>query len=383
MSRPPAGRAHARGADSLALTALGGWLVVSLYVDGWAHSHRRLDTPLWGGGAPPAFSPPGIPTTPAVWHLPFLVGLLALAVLVGITVVRRPRGLPATAALAGGWDLAAAGLVVLGAGVIARAAVPPAPVVSLPGLAPGLPRFESLPGLLGPPSLLQAVGLGLVVAAPLRERWRRSEPLPSLRAALPALLSVSFLLAVGSYLTQFVHPLVDPWPELSFWRRGLQTYRYGQFYFGESMGVAGILLQTVLLMGPVLLVIRRWRLPPGSLTVVFAVHAALVSSLQDRYYFVLAAAAAGAAADALASRMTAPHAADLRLVGFAVPVVYFGLYFLVLEAVTGLQPPLGPATLRLEGIGWSVQLRAGAVLAAGLVGGLLTYLVAPDGRPAS
>jgi hypothetical protein len=347
-------------------------------VDGWAHNHRRLDTPLLGDGGLPTFSPPGIPTTLTAWHLPFLAGLLVLAVICGLTAARhRARGRPWSSALPGGWDLVARGLLLTGAGIVARTVIPAPSAISLPELAPGLPRFESLPGLLGPPSLVQAVGVGLVVASPLREQWRRTDPLPSVRAALPTLLSLSFLLAVASYLTQFVHPLVDPWPELSFWRRGLQTYRYGQFYFGESMGVAAILLQTALLMGPVVLVTRRWRLPPGSLTVVFTVHAALVSSLQDRYYFVLAAATAGAAADALAARAR-PASAELRVLGFAVPALYVGLYFVILEAVTSLQPPLGPATVRLEGIGWSVQLRLGAVLASGLVGLLLTYLVAPD-----
>ena len=378
----PAGQTPSPAATPVPVL-LTGWLVGGLYLDGWAHSHRRLDAPLWGGGGPPTFSPPGIPTAAAVWHLPFLLGLLALLALLVATVARRrARGVPWPRTLDGGWDLAAAGLGMIAAGTALRAAVPPTPVVSMPDLAPGLPRFESLPFLLGPSSLVQGVGLGLIVVSPLRERWRRVEAFGSLLSALPVALSAAFLLAVASYLTQFAHPLADPWPELSFWRRGLQTYRYGQFYFGESLGVASILLQTALLVGPVLVVLQRWRLPAGSLAVTFGVHAALVSVLQDRYYFVAAAAAAGAAADGLGARLASGRTSDLRLFGFAVPALYYGLYFLALEAATDLLPAGGPSAGRLEGIGWSVQLRAGAVLASGLVGTLLTYLVAPDDRRA-
>src|SRR5262249_26958983 len=51
----------------------------------------------------------------------------------------------------------------------------------------------------------------------------------------------------------------------------------------EPLGLASILLQAALLMGAVLLVVRRWLLPFGALTVLITVSSALMSVLQDRY----------------------------------------------------------------------------------------------------
>lgn len=371
------------------ITAISCWLVAALYLEGWAHAHRRVDLPLLArDDISPAFSPPGIPTTLTPWHVPFLLGLLLMAAVLVVAAARsRPHGSSWTRALPSGAELPAAGLVLIAAGIVANALFPHTPVISAPDLAPGLPRFESLPALLSAPNLLQALGLVLIVSTPLRAAWmRREDPasLPRLGSMLPALLSLALVVSVLSYLTQFAHPLVDPWPEISFWRRGLQTYRYGQFYFGESMGVLSVIVQTALLMGPVLLAAHRWILPARSLTIIFTINAALVSALQDRWYFVPGAAVAGFAADALLGKLrrSAAHLWEFRLFAFTIPALYTLLYFLALAYATTLLPPLGPSTLRLEGIGWSVQLQLGTVLVAGLVGVLLSYLVAPPSSAA-
>lgn len=385
---------EAGGGMRAVLTAISCWLVAALYLEGWAHNHRRIDLPLFArADVSPAFSPPGIPTTLTTWHLPFLIGLLVTATLV-ISIAARSRrnGIAWSRALPPEHTWSAAGVGLVAFGIILNALFPRTPVVSIPDLAPGLPRFESLPTLLGGPNLLQALGVLLVIAAPLRTMAHLPAPpaRPRLRPMLPSLISLTMIVSVLSYLTQFGHPMVDPWPEISFWRRGLQTYRYGQFYFGESMGILSVIVQTVLLMGPVLLAAHRWVLPPGSVTIIFTVNAALVSTLQDRWYFIPAAAIAGFAADVLLGKLrrSTVHLWEFRLFAFAVPALYTLLYFLALGYATTLLPPLGPSTLRLEGIGWSVQLRLGAVLVAGLVGVLLSYLIAPPrplptGRPSA
>ena len=105
---------------------------------------------------------------------------------------------------------------------------------------------------------------------------------------------------------------MDPWAALSYWRRSLQQYRYGQFIFGETLGVLSILLQTVLLMGVILPVVRRWRLRAGSLTLVFTLNAVLVAFLQGYYAFVLVAVTAGIIADVLLKQMSPPRVKPLE-----------------------------------------------------------------------
>jgi hypothetical protein len=94
-----------------------------------------------------------------------------------------------------------------------------------------------------------------------------------------------------------------------------------------------------------------------------------MSLMHDQYRFIPVAAGAGVVADLLlrwlkpsATRLTA-----LRLFAFAVPAVYYGLYFLLL--------------LLTEGVGWSVHLWAGSIVLAGIVSWLLSYILVPPPRP--
>lgn len=132
-----------------------------------------------------------------------------------------------------------------------------------------------------------------------------------------------------------------------------------------NSGVASILLQAILLMCAVLLLVRRWRLPFGSLTLILGASSLLISFMHDRQVFIPAAILAGLLGDLLLRRLrptpTRPNA--LHLFAFLVPVVFFALYF---------------ATLALtDGIGWSVHLWAGAIVMSGIAGFLLSYLLVP------
>jgi hypothetical protein len=130
------------------------------------------------------------------------------------------------------------------------------------------------------------------------------------------------------------------------------------------MGVAEILLQSVFLMGMVLLVARRWRLPFGSFTAVLTLNAILMSFQTDKFQFIPAAVLAGLTADLLLHR-AAPFdsAVRLRLFAAVVPVVLSAAYFALLALTLGM--------------GWTIHLWAGAIILAGTAGWLLSYLVSP------
>jgi Tol biopolymer transport system component len=132
----------------------------------------------------------------------------------------------------------------------------------------------------------------------------------------------------------------------------------------EAFGVAAILIQAALLSCLVLLLVRRWSLPFGSLTLVFTLNAVLVSFLNDQFMLIIAAFVAGAAADALV-RLLRPFEGSTtsrtRIFAFAVPDLLYSAYFSVLALTTG--------------ISWSVHLWAGSIVLAGIAGWLVSYLI--------
>jgi hypothetical protein len=163
-------------------------------------------------------------------------------------------------------------------------------------------------------------------------------------------------LSLLTCFTLYAHPLVYP--------AAGAAHPYGG---SESMGVAAILLQTALLMGTILLLVRFWTAPPGVLTLIIALNATAMGFLDAHGGYpltlVVAATAAGLAADVLYAllRPAAGRPAAFRLFAFVVPAAFYICYFLAL--------------LLTEGIAWSVHVWTGSVMLAGVTGWLLSYLL--------
>jgi Tol biopolymer transport system component len=136
-------------------------------------------------------------------------------------------------------------------------------------------------------------------------------------------------------------------------------------FFNQSLGIISILFQAALLMGLVLFLLRRWLLPFGSMTIIFTLSSVAISFMNDQYVFILAAFVAGIIADVLIWRLkpSPTRSLEFRIFAFAAPVVYYGLYFLVIQ-LTG-------------GIGWTIHLWMGSIVLAGAIGVLLSYLLIP------
>ncbi len=305
--------------------------VGGLFLDGWAHAHGRVDQSF--------FTP---------WHAAFYAGYAAVAsALVGTLLARHVRGRPWWQALPAGY-----GLSLFGALVFAGGGIGDMIWHILFGIEAGVEA------LLSPTHLVLALGLGLIVTGPLRAAWRRAEPASGWAAGGPMLLALSSTLSLLTFFTLFAHPIVQP------------AAGAGHPYAGsEGSGVASILLQTGLLMGTILLVLRFWALPVGALTLMITLNAAAMGFLNRHGGYplalVVAAGAAGLAADLLRAhlRPTAERPAAWRLFAFAVPTVLYLCYFLGL--------------MLTEGIAWSVHLWAGSIVLAGIAGWLLSYLLVP------
>lgn len=138
---------------------------------------------------------------------------------------------------------------------------------------------------------------------------------------------------------------------------------------GTALGIGSILLQTIVLMGTIFFVLRRWPLPFGSLTLLLTLNGILMSVLKDQYVLVPAFVLAGLAGDLFLWRLkSAPERKRaLRLFDFIVPTVLYGGYFLTVALTAG--------------IGWPVHLWTGSIVLAGVAGFLVTFLVAPPLGP--
>src|SRR5207247_11043294 len=80
-------------------------------------------------------------------------------------------------------------------------------------------------------------------------------------------MSTALLLSVLTLATQFVHPLIDPWPAGDYEFRSAAPQ-----WIGENLGMAALLAQTAILAGTGLLLNSGFKLRPGSLTFVFTMN---------------------------------------------------------------------------------------------------------------
>ncbi|MEW6683877.1 MAG: hypothetical protein AB1451_13315 [Nitrospirota bacterium] len=305
------------------LTSCSSWMVVGLYLDGWAHRHLHdLDT---------FFTP---------WHGVLYSGFVACA---GLLTWRRLR----SGTLPPGY-----GPSFLGVGIFTLGGVGDLIWHTLLGVE------VDLDALLSPTHLALAAGGALIISGPFRAEWlRQRRGALTFSQAVPMLVSLTLVWSVFTFFTQFAHPLVH------LWSAGPPPS--GPF-MPQALGIASILLQAALMAGAVLLAVRRWDLPFGSLSLVIVLNAALVGGLENHLGFVWLGLVSGLIADALLwtlkpsiSRPTA-----FRVFACLVPATFYALYFAALA--------------RAAGVWWAVPMWTGSIVLAGAVGWMLSLLILPS-----
>jgi len=324
------------------MTVLGTWLLGGLYLDGWAHIHV-----------------PGLETFFTPWHAGLSTGYLAGAVALVVTFVHnRRRGAARSRALPAGYWLSLVGaFVFFFAGVVDM----------LWHMTFGIET--GVEGLISPSHLALALGGGLMLTGPLRAGLhRQAEAGHSWIARMPLVVSLTLVLSLLTFFTEYASPYGTMWVA--------ETTRTGSHAY-LAAGMAGFLVQPALLMGLVLFVLRHQPLPLGSLTVVLSVNVALMTIIHDKYLdtgpspLIAAAILAGLVGDALVwwLQPSPDRPRALRTVAFVVPALQYSLYFLAVALWASLA--------------WSIHLWTGAIVIAGGVGWLLSYLVVPPGEIAT
>ncbi len=323
---------------------LGAWFIAALYTDGWAHAHMTVET---------FFTP---------WHAFLYAAYLAFAgLLVWTVLLNHWRGASWRVAVPPGY-----GVALGGAGIFLVGGVGDGIGHTIFGIEKGIEA------LLSPTHLLLALGGALMAMGPLRAGWKRADSSPVAR--WPALLALTYLLALFSYFINFPEPFT--WTAATAAARAADTVGKLQ----EELGVTSLLLHAIILASFLVLAIRQWgaRLPAGAVFVLVALPLVSLAIMEEQALstgagpLVVVAILAGAVAEGL-YRWWQPapdHLAALRRFMFAAPALLYALYFLALQTTGG-------------GITWAVHLWTGAILLAGAIGWLVSYLmVPPAGQPA-
>lgn len=309
----------------------GFWLSIGVFVDGWAHNHLSSTLETF-------FTP---------WHGIFYSGFAAISMLLIYRAFKNykagfrwPRLLPRE------YHLSFLGLLIFffsGVGDM------------LWHIVFGIE--VDVEALLSPTHLLIALGGALLMSAPLHALWHRD--INEKPSALTVILSLTFFLSLLSFMTQFAHPLHHPWMDSNFITNPPDS--------GQAIGVASIIIQTGILMGIILTVLKRWKFPFGSFTLILGVNTILMSVLQDQYRFIPSFIVAGFLIDII-YKILQPEIykpKTFRFFAALMPIIIYSIYTITIFVTSSTW--------------WSIHLWAGAITMAGITGFLLSYLVVEPG----
>lgn len=215
--------------------------------------------------------------------------------------------------------------------------------------------------VIAPFHIILFFGASLLIAAPLRSAWYAPEEYPrmgSFKRLLPPLLSVLLLTVAASFLLQWVSPFME-WSATSLGSlTGIVTSTAGL----QTAMASRVVLADILLVGPLLLAMRRWSLPPGSATLVFTTVALCMSGLTSFHLVatVFAAFAGGLAVDlALWWGRHLSTSVQMFLIAGVTPLVMWPIYFVILAKVYD-------AT-------WAVDFYLGVAFLAALIGFVVAF----------
>ena len=217
--------------------------------------------------------------------------------------------------------------------------------------------------VIAPTHVVLFLGATLLIAAPLRSAWYAPDAYPtdgSLRRLLPPLLSLALLTTAACFFFQWISPFMEWSPS--------PGAAENQIVAATGEGVqttmaARIVLTNIFFVVPVLLAMRRWRLPFGTATLNFVLAALAMSTLTSfgLVATVLAAVIGGVATDAAMRAARTLHLATrMAVVAVVAPLTTWSAYFLLLRAAYGGR--------------WPADFALGVTFLGALVGLVLAFL---------
>jgi hypothetical protein len=335
-------RPRASTRTNVVTTVLSVWFTLGLFLDAYAHANfPQLET---------FFTP---------WHAVFYSGFAATAGWVLWTVWGHvQQGRRGIAAVPVGYGMTMVAL----------------PVFAVSGGADlmwhELIGIETTTDIFFSPSHLGLIASMIVIlTSPLRAAWGDADlpARPGLRALLPGVVTLAFAASLVLLFLTYGNAL------LSGTRGVVQSF--STVDSGNAGALAShIVLTNAVLLAPLLLLARRWHVPPGAATICY-VAAALISATItgfERLTVPLTIVAAGVAVDLLARwlRPTAQRRNAFWGFGAAAGFVTWAFYLAVASVAEGRVPAI-------------TEFWTGMPVITALLGWLLAALLLPTAQPAA
>ena len=325
--RTEAARAHR---THLITGVLGLWMTFGSHLDGWAHTHILSTQESF--------------LTP--WHGILYSGWLLLA-----AWLYQHRDLP-------GYRLGLIGAIAFGLGGIFDLAWHTALGIEV-----------DMEALISPPHLLLVTAHLLMISTPLRTAWM--SPLPrrvGWREFAPAALSLTASVALITFITPYAFPFNDYLPSAEFADGTFAATT--RFRLAQEGGMLTYFASTLIYVTPLLAILKRWRPPFGTATLMIGVSA-IGSMVVDPLLLgapilALSGIGMGLFADVfIAESDPGPERRNSLLTfGALTPLPLVALSLLAVELQWGLA--------------WGVNFILGAMVIASLVGiGLALAVAAP------
>ena len=327
----PASVEHTTPGEDWLTLAFSAWLIGGLFLDGYAHA-SIIDT-----ATEDFFTP---------WHGVFYAGFAALAAWIGLVGYRRRH--PAATPL--DWFPGAYRSSVIGLGIFAIGGIGDGIWHTVFGVEVGIDA------LLSPTHLLLFAGGILLLWTPVRASAARGD-----LSALLAVGAATLVIALLVFLVQYLWLIPNPW-----FAQQAYVGETGQGYGAVQVFLGGAIVSTAVLVGPLLLIARRWTLPFGAATVAWTAAAALESvAFSQRLWPVVVVAVGGLVHDMVLA-VTRSVDDGGAIAAFAGPAAVFAGYLVYARADGAL--------------GWPPEIWGGLVIMAGLTGAGLV-LIQRSGRP--
>jgi hypothetical protein len=253
--------------------------------------------------------------------------------------------------------------------------------------------FEvGIEAVYSPPHLTLFFAGILVTTTGIRSTWAKPQLVLTYKESVPVVLSLILFLGMGSIVTMYLSAFMTNVSMTSDFMADLERFNddfhnqqqglnaglthYGDdawpyYYYSGGHGVAAIVVTTVVLLGPVLQMLRRWRLPMGVFTVAFGGFGLLVNIMTEYRDIVLIVPllVTGLAIDLLQRPLGSPRddgrlsLGGIRALGPAAAAVLWISYFIVVALD--------------KGIGWPPTMWVGALMVGVMTGFGVAFLIAP------
>jgi len=335
----------------LVTALLSGWFTIGLLLDAWAHNNvPELET---------FFTP---------WHAVFYWGFVATAAWIGWTCRRAVRsGRPDLGAVPVGYQLA----------VFAVAGFAVAGIADFSWhTAFGIEQDIDI--LFSPSHLGLAAAMTVIITTPLRAAWAApdGETPPGLLRLLPAVLAVAFTTTLVLLFLQYANAFSYLAGDVVYGMSNLDIDWTAEF-------TSAVLVTNLVLVVPLLALARRWVVPPGTATIVYACAGGLSFAVTGfrNTALILGLAGAGVAVDLLAAWLRPGPERPGRVRAFAAlaPLPIWIVYVTVAYVASGRPRLTAPDGTTTETAGL-VELYTGLPVVQSLLA-LLVAVVLTATRP--